>query len=350
MKISTHKFIPKILGAGLVCLDIIKTEESVRYINGGSCGNVISALSFLGFESSVITRNYMDKAGEVVKANLTQVGVKQFKTDNKPSITPRIIENLISDSEGAYIDHKFLFECPECNKKLPSFKSFTEKAIRPLVKVTNNFNVFYSDRSSPGINYLRNIFKGRGDWTIYEPDNARNFSTFINSSLNSSIVKFSDERISFHIANKLREIAVKGSTLLIVQTKGKNGLIFSYRKRDQKMSKWIHLDSQPIPNFVDAAGAGDWCTAGLIIGLTNKTSKAKNCFIKEELISVLQYGQALSAISCAFAGSQGLIYADDKTKKQNNLLNKIKTKEIEAIKPVSFFKDNSKALCLTCLQ
>ncbi len=101
---------------------------------------------------------------------------------------------------------------------------------------------------------------------------------------------------------------------------------------------------------MDAAGAGDWCTVGLIIGLMNKTSKAKNCFIKEELISALQYGQALSAISCAFAGGQGLIYADDKTKKQNNLLNKIKTKEIEAIKPVSFFKDNSKGLCLTCLQ
>ena len=41
----------------------------------------------------------MDKAGEIVKANLTQLGVKQFRTDNKPSITPRIIENLISDSE-----------------------------------------------------------------------------------------------------------------------------------------------------------------------------------------------------------------------------------------------------------
>jgi len=350
MKTETQITSPNIIGAGLVCLDIIKDEKSIRYSTGGSCGNVISALSFLGCKASIITNNYNDKAWEIVKANLSQLGIDQFTIANKPSASPRIIERLNNDLKGTYVNHRFLYKCPECSRSLPKYKHFSKNLVLPFKTITSNCNVFYSDRSSPGINYLRSTFKNRGNLTIYEPNSARNLNAFINSSLNSRVVKFSDERISFHVADRLKEKAPNGSTLLIVQTKGKDGLIFSYRKRNQGMSKWIHLDSQPTPALIDTAGAGDWCTAGLIVGLTNKSLENRNWFVKEEIVAALQYGQALSAISCAFIGGQGLIYANDTIEKYNNLFNNVKMKERKVMKTVSILTNRLENLCHTCLQ
>ncbi len=340
---------PSILGTGLVCLDIIKETDSVRYFNGGSCGNVTSALSFLGWNASVITGCYSDEAGKILNTNLISTGVKQIETGRYPSEAPRIIEELFS-RDGICNEHKFVFTCSECGQKLPTVKLLNESCAKSLSNKTGNFNVLYSDRCSPGIHYLRKIFRERGDWTVYEPNSARNIGSFLDNALDSHIVKFSNERIPFNIAERLRDLADKSKLVLIVHTFGKNGLYFCFRKRNNRMSKWTHLDPQPVPRLIDVSGAGDWCTTGLLIGLVGNNRKYRHWLTRKEVISALQYGQALAAISCSFIGGQGLIYVDGNEKDVNKIFKHIKKSNVKKIKPASLPMETTKGLCQICLQ
>lgn len=294
-----------LFGAGLVCLDIIKTDKKTYYYNGGSCGNIVAALSLLGWRNAVLVDQYKDEAAKILNHNLKLLGVKRIELAGSSFATPRIVEELSSANGGI---HRFLLSCPKCGSQLPRLRPLREKAVRDLE--LNGFNVFYTDRSSRGIACLRKIFKAKGSWAIYEPNSSRNLGSLITNALNSHIVKFSSEKVSATVADNLRDKAISGSLLLIVRTLGKEGLVFSYRYKGNKMSKWIHMGVQHAPSFVDAAGAGDWCTAGLLYSLIGKYEHPRRYLVKEDVKAALHYGQALAAISCGFVGAQGLIYAD----------------------------------------
>lgn len=298
---------PKILGTGLICLDIVNDYSSLYYMTGGSCGNVISALSFLGWNSTVIKNRYADFVGEKINSNLEEIGVKCINIGS-PIITPRIIE--IIDNSGRNSKHKFLFSCPECGKELPKLKPLTEKDSMAIIKDVSKVNVFYTDRISKGISIIRESLGREGTWTFYEPNSSRNVEALIDNSLQSSIVKFSASKVPMAVSNRLRELAVDGVTVLIVRTEGPKGLSVCYKMRNNKMSQWIPLKALQAPDIVDTSGAGDWCTAGLLFRLINKFPQKQKWLIKNDVIEAVQFGQALATISCKFVGAQGLIYSD----------------------------------------
>ena len=339
----------RILGTGLSCLDIITYGKQRSYYSGGSCGNVISALSFLGWDSHLISHQFSDIAGKILNTNLDNIGVKRIEVGNKPLLTPRIVEKL-NIQAGKYLGHEFLLSCPECGKKLPKVKLISASEARKISNTLRGYNALYSDRNSPGIQILRKLFHDNGAWTVYEPNSARNIKSFITNSLDSAIAKFSFEKVPYNLAEELRQKSPRYKTILIIQTQGKDGLIFSYRKKDKNMSSWIHLPAQPITHLVDAAGAGDWCTAGMLMSFVTNKTKRPNYLTRNESISALQYGQALSAISCSFVGGQGLIYAEKNKLDMNKLTQGIKLPLLKQIKPASVSGENYHHFCQFCLQ
>ena len=72
----------------------------------------------------------------------------------------------------------------------------------------------------------------------------------------------------------------------------------------------------PISNVVDTAGAGDWCSAGIIHILRKekiqKISDANEIIIKQ----AVKFGQALAGLNCMFYGARGSMYALSKEKFQ----------------------------------
>src|SRR6185436_1705608 len=62
-----------------------------------------------------------------------------------------------------------------------------------------------------------------------------------------------------------------------------------------------------INNVIDTAGAGDWCTAGIISTLFSKNASVEN-LRETNILSALRFGQALSAINCTFEGARGSMY------------------------------------------
>src|SRR5262249_5948847 len=58
----------------------------------------------------------------------------------------------------------------------------------------------------------------------------------------------------------------------------------------------------------DAAGSGDWCTAGLLDKLARGGLPGLNRASPEGLREDIRYGQALAAWNCGFAGARGGMY------------------------------------------
>ena len=338
----------KVLGVGLSCLDIIEHGKYLDYYNGGSCGNVIAVLSFLGFSSNLITRRYNDVAGNVLKANLAQLGINSIEVGKNPTQTPRIIEKLIHE-DGAYVGHKFLMECPECSQPLPKLKLLSQSDVKPVINSSISYNALYADRISPGISLLIDAFNGNGAWTIYEPNSCRNAKAFFNNASKAKILKFSSEKVPLSVAEKIRCSTERSQTLIIIQTLGKEGLRFSYRKKSGLFSQWIRLPAQPILNLVDTTGAGDWCTAGMISCLLSYYDKSPQWIKKTNVISALQYGQALSAIACSFVGGQGLIYANKSKDILSQIFSDDNPPSLDTISPVIPDKKMVN-VCHTCLQ
>ena len=338
----------KMLGTGLVCLDIIKNGNNIRYYNGGSCGNVTAAFSFLGYSASVITRCYNDKAGFILNSNLKNIGVNQITFGRKSVQAPRIIEKL-SIKTDKYKGHQFYLRCSKCGQELPKVKLIGKGSIAGISDRLGGFDIFYTDRSSPGIGCLRKIYHDRGIWTVYEPNSSRNTSNFFLNALDSSIVKVSGEKFSFRTVEKLRMLSEDGKLTLLVYTKGEEGLRFAYRKRDKKFSNWISLDPQPAPQVLDTSGAGDWCTAGLLSALLQKHRTSKKWLKKDDVISFLQYGQALAAISCAFVGGQGLIHADIEQEDIRTLLQPFNNMKIVKVIPANIIEKTREKNCPLCL-
>ena len=120
-------------------------------------------------------------------------------------------------------------------------------------------------------------------------------------------MKFSKDRI-----NNYQELFPKQQTILEIETLGKDGLRYRF-SRTKRAKNWKSLSSYTLDESLikDPAGAGDWCTAGIISQLG---PNGNDTFIRMEssdIENALQYGQALGAINCCFDGARGIMYGVD---------------------------------------
>src|SRR3989304_7930160 len=106
---------PSIYGTGLIALDlVISTDESqpIRSWLGGTCGNVLAILSYLGWDSYPIARLNGDVASLRVKSDLLRWGIHlDFVECTPTSTTPIIVQQIQRDKNGMPT-HKFTWSCP----------------------------------------------------------------------------------------------------------------------------------------------------------------------------------------------------------------------------------------------
>lgn len=299
---------PSIIGAGLVVLDIIlHNGDTVPIFRaGGTCGNVLSGLSYLGWNSIAISRAGLDYAGKLMMKDLSGCGVDISRIECGEKLkTPRIIEKLTSTSTQQ--KHTFLLRCPACHEYLPRFQSPKLDAIDPVLAEHTTPSVFFFDRVSPAILKMAKKYRDRGSLILFEPNNRRNPEDIESAIALSHVLKYSAEERKLDSPNKDEHIWGKLNPPLIIVTLGREGLMF----RLSKNGKWHHQDSFSINKIEDACGAGDWCTVGFLYYL-NKLAASQSISITDALRSYkmtrlsLQYAQMLSSVSCGFVGARGL--------------------------------------------
>ena len=141
---------PKAIGAGIVVLDIILNNGATIpiYRAGGTCGNILAGLSFLGWETVAISRAGSDLASDIMIADLANNGVTtNYITREDGLVTPRIVEKL--NSNGKYAKHSFPQRCPSCECYLPRFRSPRVNTVENSFRENSKVDVYIFDKVTP---------------------------------------------------------------------------------------------------------------------------------------------------------------------------------------------------------
>ena len=298
----------KILGAGLICVDLVRNNNSTKIMNGGSCANVVSVLAQIGYDCRVIREKYTGEFELFLSNTLTSLGVKELFYKHSKSSAPRIIEDL-SD-----LEHRFYTTCPCCGKKILTLKLPSISDINIIKDLLEDINVFYCDRTSSGIRYLMNLISSQNGIVIYEPNSTRNLKGLIETLEMVDILKFSKERIPDSVAERIRTSCEKPR--LIISTDGANGISFSFRTKSGAMSPWIKLPSIINGPVIDTSGAGDWLTAGFLSELLKGHDLLTLECLSDanEITNMLYRGMRYSQLCCAAIGAQGVFYSQEYSK------------------------------------
>jgi sugar/nucleoside kinase (ribokinase family) len=316
------------VGTGLVALDVIlngSPSTPAKLCAGGSCGNVMSILAFLGWNSKPIARFSNNNAAKSLFADFENFKVDTSLISLSPDgVTPIIIHRILKDKFGN-AKHKFEFRIPATNIWLPSYKPVLASAVDDLVSKQPNTKVFYFDRVSRSSINLAQFYKKEGALIFFEPSSFIDNKQFKECLEIADIIKYSNDRISNYT-----ELFPTPVVELEIETLGKEGL--KYRRKSSNSHVWKSIASFGIQNIVDSAGAGDWCTSAIINELGTAGSKSFYNLKDSQIEEALGIGQAFGAINCMYDGARGVMYNmnyDSFVKSVEALLNSSEFPEIE---------------------
>lgn len=300
MERARNSFVPVAAGSGLVALDIlVKANDSlpVEAYAGGTCGNVLSILAYLGWSSYPIARIGNDPAAATLCHDLRRFGVcTDFVLSDDRDQTPIIVQRNKLRPTGE-VSHKFIWQCPSCGSHLPSFRPLTKTVAANIASRIPSPNVFVFDRVSPGTLSLAEALGTAGAFVAFEPSGIADPKLFERAVRASHMVKYSVDRLD------AVPIPRDHIPRLEVQTLGKEGL----RYRSTFNRRWRRLEALPADLMRDTSGAGDWCTAGILSTLACGGT-ASFPHSARDVEHGIRFGQALAALNCAYEGARGLMY------------------------------------------
>lgn len=280
------------VSAGLVSLDILIDEGGNRpaqMSSGGSCGNVSTILSTLGWESYPVARLDNDNVADWIRSDLEQWGVSTQFVDSEPDGSSPIIVQRNSNEK-----HSFDFRCPGCNSYFPRFKRTLTKNVPEYLSNVPKANIFYFDRAVPSAISLANHYRSNGALVLFEPNNSTDRDLFSRAVSASHILKYSNEM------NVDARDAV--NPWLHIETLGERGLRF--RLQDESWNKMGAVEPKEIQ---DTSGAGDWCSAGLLDVLGSRWTGSGDDIGHDLIEEAIAVGQRLASMNCMFRGARGLL-------------------------------------------
>jgi len=307
---SARHLRPTVVGAGLVALDVVLNDiedDEPKYLAGGTCGNVLTVLSFLGWNARPIARLRDDLPAEWIHEDLQCCGVDtSLLTATRDGSTPIIIERIRERSDGQRY-HSYSLRCPCCGSYLPGYKSIRGKDAYSLTQELHGYQVFFFDRVSRGTLNLATHSLERGALVVFEPSGVGDPRLFREAWNLAHVVKYSNDRLR-DMADLNIKSSVRNSLFLEIETLGASGLRYRSRLDGASHTRWNTLDAVPSPSFRDAAGSGDWCTAGVLNKLARGGLAGFRKVNSTRLKDALRYGQALSAWNCSYESARGGMY------------------------------------------
>lgn len=289
-------------GAGLITLDIIIQQQetpSIAHAAGGTCGNVIAALAYLGWDTTPVGRLGDDAAGNAIRQEFSRLGVSARQLTKEDEFnSARIVQFIVERRNG--IRHRFGFSCPTCGNPFSRFRPPTLEQAETVLSKQDSPDVFFFDRASAAILAMASEFRKRGALIYFEPSGVGRPADFAKALSVAHVVKYSADRMH-GVPTALRSL--KGRRLEI-ETQGARGLRFRWLG-DGVTRAWHVQPAFKVRSLRDAAGAGDWCTAGFLYQLDWKKGREFAELGEDELGPALMFGQALAALNCQHVGARG---------------------------------------------
>ncbi len=290
----------RIEGCGFSCIDYIKTDDFIITDVGGTCANVLSILSFLGWNSTIWIPEYEDRT---LYDWLEERGVACYEYVKTQKRIPKILQCYDGGNR-----HFFYTRCPICSKRLAESSVPSQKQISVQMPAAD---VFFCDRISEGVLERSAHTVSNGGITMYEPNGLRFYSQFLNFCRHFDIVKFSKDKIPENWQERLRTDLKEEQTKLLIVTEGEQGLQFSYKQSEKEFSAWVFLNASHIEEGKDSSGAGDWLTAAFLYYFLLPMNSTSNLFKYEEIKRSLEAAMELAALSCKEIGAQGILHSRD---------------------------------------
>ncbi len=308
---------PRVFGAGLIALDLVvgaDPESPVRAWAGGTCGNVLSILAYLGWDAYPVARMNDDVASSRVRLDMKRWGVHLDWASCAPTThTPMIVQEIRRRRDGRP-EHRFSWSCPHCGEWLPPFKAITVDATERVRPAVAEASVFFMDRLSRGTLALAAEASARGALVVFEPSSRSPQKLLEEAVTLAHVVKYADHRLT----NVPSVMGNDSAVLLEVQTLGNSGLRYRHRLGSSDTG-WMQFKAIPVPRLADTCGAGDWCTAGLIAKVAAGGLEGFRSAGARGVRSALRYGQALAAWNCGFEGARGGMYVVSEEEFKNQI-------------------------------
>ena len=357
MKAHKPRFWPKLgnvrpvcWGTGLLALDLVigsDKDTSPRMWAGGSFGNVNVILKYLGWRVAPIAKIGIDPAGNRIVSDLSSWKVPTSGIARLGGVRTPIIIERISIGRPRANGHRFEWRCPQCGSWFPRFRPLSEEEVTSSIrKLPKNPTVVYLDRASKGSVLLAQKAKELGALVAFEPSKVGTVRLFNECLRLADILKYSHERMGhFPESSDLHRIP------LIVETLGSGGLRYRVASTDFRTPRWSHLPAYPVQDFRDAAGAGDWCTAGL---LQIAAARGRQRFLElsdDGIEGALGFGQALASVNCAFIGARGAMYSLPRARLESSTVsvwNGTAPAESAALEPHRQAAEAILAVCPSC--
>ena len=278
-----------VVGAGFFAYDVLVGANKRYEALGGSAGNVLAILAYLGWRSVPVATLGADSAAERIRAEFIDLGaLTGFLRTSADAKTPVVYQTL-SDGKPSYS-----FSCPVCGSLTRKSQGIAHRTLAEDVRSRGPVpSVFYFDRASEETATIAQHYRSRGAFILFEPSKREQTAAFRACVASSHVVKYSADRIE-----SFREAA---GDFVEICTNGSAGLRF----RMSTGSRWTELPSIEAPYVLDTSGSGDWCTAGAIYwfmrACTDRTRVSSG-----QVRQALRFGQALAALNCMHEGARAL--------------------------------------------
>lgn len=289
-------------GTGRLTLDVIvRPAGPPRAQAGGTCGNVLADLAYLGWQAWPLADLGADDPGERFCRDLARGGVRLGLVRRVPGGETPVIVHHIRPGPGGVAEHSFSSDCPLCGRRLRYYEPVPLAGVSQRLPAVPEAKVCFFDRDSDGAFALAWHCAAQGALIIYEPNYAGPEVRLAEALRLAHVFKCSREKLP-GLADRLAE-----GPALVIETAGACGLRYLDRRRGG--GGWRRLEAARVAAVRDAGGSGDWCTAGLIHLLGRGGAAGLLAASEEEVRAALAFGQALGAWNCAFEGARGGVYA-----------------------------------------
>lgn len=293
---------PVCVGTGFVALDIVMNGHPQNPIGiwvGGSCGNVLTILSYLGWTTFPIARIGNDIAGEIMMNELNRWKVKTDLLSRTDSVkTPLVIQKNRVKKDGS-TSHTYDFYCPHCQHRLPPYKPTLLKSVDGITELQQTSQYFYFDRVQPSSIKLAKAYKRNGAMIFFEPSGTHDLDSFKECLEIADIVKMSIDRVE-----RAQHLIQETKIPLTIVTLGDQGLQYKLGEEEN----WKKLEPYNIMTSNDTAGAGDWCSAGIIHSFFKQGIEKIASASRNSIEDCLMLGQAMGALNCYYQGARGAMY------------------------------------------
>ena len=292
---------PVCIGTGMVVLDIVYNTNEItapQFFAGGSCGNVLTILSYFGWDSRPAAVVGDDLEGKCLIRDIARwgVGTDLLRVDSS-SNTPRIIERVQPDKEP----HHWFEMTGRHGKRLPRRRAYPKAHAHTIASGLPAAEVFYFDRANGAALELALSLKEKGAMVVFEPHRFTRGNLFAKCLAMSDIVKYCETEA----AGKER---IASDAVLEIRTGGSAGLAYWLGREGSGTSSLRRLAAIPARRVVDEAGSGDWLTAGLLDSLFRE-GRGSRIPTRASIERALRFGQALASLNCGHVGARGLMYA-----------------------------------------